>query len=76
MKFRKCYVLREVEIPMESLKPGDVFRLEAASEEDKKHLDETQWQIALSNGTECEPAGNAWVRCDPVTLPQNGRFSR
>lgn len=44
--FRKVFVLREVEIPMEDVKPGDIFRLQPASPEDAVNVGHHEYFIA------------------------------
>lgn len=41
---RRCYVLNEVEVPMNTIKAGDIFRMSKASSSDP--IDEDQWMFA------------------------------
>lgn len=66
MKFRKCYVLREIEIPMGDLKKGDIFRLEKASETDCVNTKE--WSIAEQGANPCEPDGNVGIEASPISF--------
>ena len=68
MKFRKCYVLREIEIPMADLKIGDIFRLEKASEIDC--VNPKEWSIVKRNAESCEPEGNTQVKAAPITFTE------
>jgi len=59
LKLRKCFVLKEVEIDMDKLKKGDVFRLGKASQEDC--VNEDQWSLAKTDSYPAKPDGNSGV---------------
>lgn len=65
-KFRKCYVLREVQIDMDSLKKGDMFRLDKASPTDV--VNDVQWSLANEDAKMCEPNGNAIVQATLIAF--------
>jgi len=65
-KFRKCYVLREVQVDMDSLKKGDVFRLDKASPTDV--VNEVQWSVANEDAKMCEPKGNTIVQATLIAF--------
>ena len=60
--YRKCFVLREIQIPMEELIKGDVFRLEKASTLDC--LDENKYSIATEDGKTAPEPMNAEVKAE------------
>lgn len=54
VSMRKCFVLREVEVPMEELKKGDVFRLEPATPDDAVNVGHHEYSLAKNNASKLE----------------------
>ncbi len=66
-KWRKCFVLRQVEIPMSKLVEGDIFRLEKTTRDDC--VNENRYSIAKSDAySESEPFGNHGVKADFISF--------
>ena len=61
--FRKCFVLRQVEVPMVDLRVGDLFRLEGDA-----LADPSQWSAVTSDAKSIEPDGNCIVNCVAVKV--------
>lgn len=62
MPLRRCFVLREVEIPMRDLAPGDVYRLGKATPDDV-NCDESEYAAVTEKAKPCPPEGNTIVSC-------------
>lgn len=66
IKYRKCFVLREVEIDMGKVVEGDIFRLGKATKTDC--VNEEQWYVATTKAKACKPKGNYEVNSKPVAF--------
>ena len=58
ISLRKCFVLRDVEIKMEELREGDIFRLQPACPEDAVNVDRYEYSIA--KGAAGKVPGSEW----------------
>ena len=71
MLFRKCFVLREVEIPMEELRRGDIFRQGKASPSDC--CDEYDYNVA-NNDAILSPDGNTGITATGIALKPESKL--
>lgn len=62
---RKVFALREVELPMEDLEKGDVFRIQPACEADTS-VDPDQYWYAIEDGYVIDGEAQAGVRCEKL----------
>lgn len=66
---RRCFVLTEVEVPMNMLKAGDVFRLTGDPQDN-----EDQLYIAESDAQNLPPPEYCFVKCQPVGIGMQIRW--